>query len=203
MGKPTFIIVGAERCGTTSLYENICVHSGVKRASTKEIEFFDRYYDKGIEWYEEQFPRGLTGEATPTYFFNPKVPERIKSYHKKCRIIISLRDNAYLSKYRQQINKGVEFLPLEDALHYESIRISGELQRVSDLPYVYYPSLYVEYAYKDRYHERHLDMWNKSGLNILVLHNWFSNEDETMRKCFKFIGLPYENHEWKKLNANV
>src|SRR5688572_3854380 len=117
MSLPNFIIVGAERCGTTSLYNNICKHSQVTPAYVKEIEHFDKHYDKGQEWYRKQFD-GYSGEATPTYFWNPVVPQRIKALLPKCKIIITLREKheAVWSKYWQQVSKGVEHLSFEEAL---------------------------------------------------------------------------------------
>lgn len=205
MGRPTFIIVGAERAGTTSLYENICKHSQIERAFKKEMEFFDRYYDMGVEEYEKLFVDIITGEATPTYYWNPVVPERIKRFNRKTKIIISLRDKGKMisSKYIQQVKKGVENLSFEDAIKYERIRIAGELERVSRLPYNYYPVNYVEYAYADRYDDSHTERWLNSGLKVLVISDWFDRQDETMREVFDFIGVNYEQHTWEHLNSNV
>lgn len=170
MGRPSFIIIGAERCGTTSLYSNICMHSEILPAYQKEIEYFDRYYENGDDWYHLQFQDGITGEATPTYFWNPAVPARIRRYDRNIKLIFIKRDKnqAIKSKYRQQVAKGVETLSYEQALDCEELRIRGELDRTFNLPYNYYPSLYVEHAYTDRYdYEKHLNNW--VGFNFLEI----------------------------------
>src|SRR5262245_60012310 len=69
---PDFIIIGAMKCGTSSLYRWMVQHPQVAKALTKEIHFFDRYYHRGIGWYQHQFPHKLhpkiiTGEASPSY----------------------------------------------------------------------------------------------------------------------------------------
>src|SRR3990172_9672083 len=77
---PDFLIIGAAKCGTTSLYNFMMKHPDIYPALWKEIFFFDRYYPRGINWYRANFPSKfqkfskklvkknfLTGEATPTY----------------------------------------------------------------------------------------------------------------------------------------
>src|SRR5438309_8607343 len=80
---PDFLIIGGQRCGTSSLYYYLTEHPGIISASTKEIHFFDDFYTKGLDWYRAQFPtvgykryienvrrhHFLTGEASPYYLF--------------------------------------------------------------------------------------------------------------------------------------
>ena len=49
---PNFIVIGAVRCGTTSLYQNICEHPCVLGAKQDEIGFFDSNYHLGVDWYK-------------------------------------------------------------------------------------------------------------------------------------------------------
>lgn len=71
MGKPNFIIIGSMKCGTGTLFHNICQHTEVTKGSYKETHFFDRKKPRngyGFDWYEAQFPdNSFTGEATPSY----------------------------------------------------------------------------------------------------------------------------------------
>lgn len=174
-------------------------------AYTKEIEFFDKHFDNGFTWYEQQFNDGLTGEATPTYIWNPKAPQRVFAYKPDMKIIILKRDRSesIKSKYWQQISKGVEKLSFEDALEYEDIRIAGELSRTASLPYNHYPTLYSEFAYKDRFDGRHIERWSKFGFSILIVYNFFSDTDTAMHDVFKFIGLPLESHRWEIMNKGI
>jgi lipopolysaccharide transport system ATP-binding protein len=207
MGRPSFIIIGAERCGTTSLYHNICLHSNVYPAYCKEIEFFDKHYENGTDWYEKQFDEiegMITGEATPTYYWNPKAPERIRRYNPNIKLIFIHRDpfTAAKSKHSQQVSKGVESLSFKDALDFEQFRISGELDRVKHLPYNYYPKLYAEHAYSDRYsYSKHMINWAAFKYILKIKsEDFFNDMDKTMRNVFSFIGLPYERHQWEHLN---
>ena len=54
--SPTFLIIGAAKCGTSSLYDYLMQHPSVGGSLTKQIHFFDRYYDRGLDWYKVCFP---------------------------------------------------------------------------------------------------------------------------------------------------
>ena len=53
---PTFLIIGAAKGGTSSLYDYLMQHPCVGKSLTKQIHFFDRYYDRKISWYKVCFP---------------------------------------------------------------------------------------------------------------------------------------------------
>lgn len=99
---PGSIIVGAQKCGTTSLYHYLLQHPEIEGGVTKEIHFFDRYYWKGSGWYARQFrPQrddSLLCEATPMYLYDEKSVKRIAQDLPNARFIIVLRnpvDRAY------------------------------------------------------------------------------------------------------------
>src|SRR5215218_3734523 len=85
---PNALVIGAQKAGTSSMYEYLTRHPAVARASTKEVHFFDLAYGRGIAWYRRHFPteiqverqRAETGlepvvcEATPYYLYHPQVP---------------------------------------------------------------------------------------------------------------------------------
>ncbi len=78
---PVFIIIGASRSGTTSLYDWLTSHPDVSAATRKELHYFtDRNYHKGPRWYRSQFPLArpgrITGESTPQMLYHPLSPER-------------------------------------------------------------------------------------------------------------------------------
>src|SRR5712691_5644063 len=53
---PDFLIIGTQRGGTTSLYHYLQAHPCIGPASTKEIHFFDRRFNRGLAWYRGHFP---------------------------------------------------------------------------------------------------------------------------------------------------
>jgi len=106
---PDFMIIGAQKCGTTSLYQWLTIHPDVVSARQKELHFFDRHDAPApIDGYADGFanPRSLqlrelrrgrpvvTGEATPVYLFDPRVPEQVAAHLPAVRLIVILRDPA-------------------------------------------------------------------------------------------------------------
>src|SRR5437660_765566 len=53
---PDFLIIGGQRCGTSSLYYYLTEQHGIISAATKEVHFFDDFYNNGLAWYRAQFP---------------------------------------------------------------------------------------------------------------------------------------------------
>ena len=114
MTLPSFICIGAQKSGTTWIHEALSLNPAVYLpARRKEVHFFDRYFDKGVGWYEAFFRGGagrLCGEVTPAYLFDPEVPLRIHTVCPEAKLLVSLRDpvrRAY-SHYRQLVAKAGE-----------------------------------------------------------------------------------------------
>jgi hypothetical protein len=98
---PTFLIIGAARCGTSWITKNLRLHPNIFMPNEKEIHFFDRGYEKGLNYYEsifEGYNQKARGEATPAYLYFPSIPQRIHHHYPNIKLIVSLRnptDRAY------------------------------------------------------------------------------------------------------------
>ncbi|MFN5365080.1 MAG: sulfotransferase family protein [Bacteroidota bacterium] len=137
--KPSFLIIGAQKAGTSSLFNYLGQHPDITLRPNKELHFFDVQYDKGIEWYESLFPEGInyenqiTGEASPYYLFHPLVPEYVRYHYPGIKLIILLRDpvdRAY-SHFQMERKRGTE--PLASFVHaveLEVERIYEEEQKI-------------------------------------------------------------------------
>uniref|UniRef100_A0A9L0ILA7 Sulfotransferase n=1 Tax=Equus asinus TaxID=9793 RepID=A0A9L0ILA7_EQUAS len=92
---PQALIIGVKKGGTRALLEAIRVHPDV-RAVGVEPHFFDRNYEKGLEWYRNVMPKTLDGqitmEKTPSYFVTSEAPKRIHSMAKDIKLIVVVRD---------------------------------------------------------------------------------------------------------------
>jgi hypothetical protein len=137
---PDFLVIGAQRAGTTSLYRYLLQHPDVAPARVKEVHFFDDAFARGPAWYRAHFPRAaalsrpgaarrrITGEATPYYLFHPAVPGRVAALLPDVKLIAILRDpvdRAY-SHYWLQRAFGRERLSFEDAVASEDDRLRGD-----------------------------------------------------------------------------
>lgn len=97
---PNFLVIGAQRAGTTLLHYILDAHPQVYvPRRRKEIHYFDWYFDRGAEWYAGFFPEGrqatkyrAIGEVTPDYLFEERAPQRIRAVLPGCRFVVSLRD---------------------------------------------------------------------------------------------------------------
>src|SRR5438552_2997608 len=113
---PDFLIVGAQKCGTTSLYNYLLRHPSVVPALKRSVKFFDHgpHWAKGVWWYRAHFPftagraadrgRPLTGECTPSYLIHPLGAQRVKEAAPDARLIVLLRnpvDRAYSAYHHQ------------------------------------------------------------------------------------------------------
>ncbi|XP_067860383.1 heparan sulfate glucosamine 3-O-sulfotransferase 3B1-like [Heptranchias perlo] len=107
---PQAIIIGVKKGGTRALLEFLRVHPDI-RAVGAEPHFFDRHYDKGMEWYKDLMPKTLDGqitmEKTPSYFVTKEAAARIYAMTKEAKLIVVVRDpvTRAISDYTQTLSK--------------------------------------------------------------------------------------------------
>ncbi len=140
---PDFLIIGAQKAGSTSLYAYLSAHPQVLAAARKEVHFFDINYERGEGWYRAMFPLRrrmrvggqrplVTGEASPYYLFHPLAPERAAALVPRARLIVLLRDpvERAWSHYSHEVAAGREMLPFAAALDAEPARLNGSEQAI-------------------------------------------------------------------------
>ena len=141
---PDFLIIGAQRCGTTSLYRYLEKHPQVIGAApSKGVHYFDVHHERSLRWYRAHFPTrrrrervgkgAVTGEASPYYVFHPHGPDRVRAAVPNVRLILMLRDPVVraFSQYQQEYARGFEDAEtFERALDLEQGRLAGERERM-------------------------------------------------------------------------
>ncbi|XP_023677485.1 heparan sulfate glucosamine 3-O-sulfotransferase 6 [Paramormyrops kingsleyae] len=116
---PQAIIIGVKKGGTRALLEFLRIHPDV-RAVGSEPHFFDRFYDKGLEWYRSLMPRTLDGqitmEKTPSYFVTREAPQRVFALRSQTKLIVVVRDpvTRAVSDYTQTKSKNPALPPFQD-----------------------------------------------------------------------------------------
>lgn len=188
---PDFIIVGAARSGTTSLYQYLIAHPqvlGAKGRKGKEVHFFDIEYKKGSQWYANQFPTKkegeISGEKSPFYFVVPEVPKRIYSLLPKVKIIIILRnpiDRAY-SHYHHNLRYGYENLSFEKAIEIEDQRINKSFEE-------FRLHSYLKRGFYAEHLKRWLEIFPREQLKIVCAESLFSFTRGTYLEITKFLGI--------------
>ncbi|HEX5861584.1 MAG TPA: sulfotransferase domain-containing protein [Nocardioides sp.] len=197
---PRFLIIGAQKAGTSTLYASLSTHPEIEEAEKKELHFFDRHYADGIESYRRKFPeleRGqITGEATPYYLFHPLAPERVASTLPDVKLIAILRnpvERAY-SQYHSEVRKGFEDLPtFEEAIAAETGRLSGEREKITaDPAYDSYAWSHHSYLARGMYADQ-LERWFEhfSREQFLVLRSEVlaKRPGRLLRRCEEFLGI--------------
>lgn len=122
---PGIVLVGGMRCGSTSLYRHLGAHPDVHESQRKETHFFDRNYERGWAWYEEQLglpPAGsVVFEATPAYLASPEAVERLAAELPDAHLVVSLRDpvDRAQSHYWMLRERDHEQLELAEAIEAE------------------------------------------------------------------------------------
>lgn len=218
---PDFVVIGCQKCATTSLYDYLIQHPDISSATQKEIHFFDSNYNIGITWYRSFFPtvfskifskrkkrKFVTGEASPMYIFNPIVPTRMSRMLPNIKLIAILRnpiDRAY-SHYSMQVKNNYEHLSFEEAIGNEETRIAGEREKEEqDENYVGINLRDFSYLARGRYVEQ-LKIWMnyfpKDKFLILRTEDLEENPTHTMNEIFEFLDLPpYEIKNPPKMNV--
>jgi hypothetical protein len=191
---PSFVIIGAQRAGTTSLYEHLARHPEVRPPVRKEIQFLTLHWHRGLRWYRSNFPtrrasRQSTGEASPYYLFHPDAPRRAALVLPSTRFIALLREpsDRAVSHYLHNRANGSEPLDLEQALALEAAR-------VGDDPTGRHHRLY-SYVARGLYADQ-VRRWRAAvGDRLLVLlsDELFDDPGRTFQRVQTFLGLdPWE-----------
>lgn len=176
--RPNFIVIGAARSGTTSLWEYLRSHPDVFMSPAKELIFFWERWHLGIDWYESQFAtwRGerAIGEASPGYTIYPArrgVAERIAKTLPDVKLIYLMRDPVARihSNYKFRYMLGSESRPIERAL-------------IEDPTYVWMSS----YALQVNEYLRYFD---RSRVLLLLNEDLKDRREETLRRTFEFLGV--------------
>lgn len=208
---PDYLIIGAQRAGTTSLHRYLVQHPGVRTTlRTKGVHFFDTGYGRGMSWYASRFPTRLTawyvarrhgvelrtGEASPYYLFHPHVPARVAEHLPQVKLIALLRDpvvRAY-SHYQHEAARGFETLSFEEAIEAEPARLAGETRRLLAEPlYNSFEHQHHSYLARGRYHEQ-LAHWralfDDRQLLVISSERFFREPEATFRRVLEFLELP-------------
>ncbi len=190
---PDFIIIGAQKGGTTSLHRYLTHHPDVGGSIRKEVHFFSWLYDRGLDWYLAHFPQrgkfAMVGEASTSYLSDPDVPERVRRAVPDAKLIALLRnpvDRAF-SQYQMNVRKGFEPLPFEEAIDREPERLRLAADRSTT------QWRYSSYLARGLYAE-HLEWWlaafPRGQLLVLRSEDFFARPEEGLAEALAFLGLP-------------
>ena len=222
---PDFLIIGAVRSGTTSLYYDICQHPSVKKAAYDEIGFFDDNYHLGEDWYRSLFPtkkkmrevkqntgNAITGEDTPFYIWNEIACKRIAEVLPNVKLIAILRNpvdraysNYFLGVRHSNETKNFDHAIMKDIEFLDS-KIKMEFKN-SD-----YKKSYVAKGFYAKQLKKWFEHFEKKQIFITTTEELDNNPNIVLEQIFKFLELPnysikeikrHKKSKYPKMNENV
>jgi hypothetical protein len=218
---PDFLILGAQRCGTSSLYKYLGRHSEIAPSLRKEVSYFSASYGEDVSWYLAHFPVAirrqlmlrvgrqlLAFEATPDYLLHPLAPVRVKTLLPDAKFVVLLRDpvERAFSHYLHMQRLGFETRTFEEAIESETETIAADLAQIH-LDAGHNPKRFHRYSYlaRGRYVEQ-LERWMghfpRGRFLILDSAKLYSEPGATYQEILGFLGLPawapkeFSNHSY-------
>jgi hypothetical protein len=196
---PGCIIAGAQKAGTTSLFDYLCDHPQCAPSFTKEVHYFDDAFDRGEGWYRMHFPLGarerLCFESSPYYMFDPRVPVRVRELVPDVKLIFLLRNPASraYSHFQHSVRRGHEPLSFEAALEAEPQRLAGEHERLLAEPYARSnPHRWYSYATRGHYADqlvRWLTLFPREQILLLQAERLFKQPAAEFAEVLQFLNL--------------
>lgn len=208
MSLPTFMIIGAARSGTTSLYHYLDEHPQVFMSQPKEPFFFEADYERGLDWYRQAFFGGwrgqpAVGEARTSHLLLPFVIPRIRECFPQCRLVVILRNPVERAFSHWWLRRCVsqENLSFEDALFENLARLEagnhlegkgGErLWRSHVSPQRDNVSLrvYLDCGHYAEQLERYMAIFPPSQIKVFLYEELQKNPHALLGKLYSFIGV--------------
>lgn len=187
---PNFLVIGAQKCGTTWLHQVLRQHPEVFVPKCKEIHFFNKSknYERGVDWYrsffEESGNEKAVGEVTPNYFWTSNSE---KTYYERMRDIPllvknTLRDAKFIITLRNPVDRAV-------SAYYEHIR-QGRIspkERISDVLGLYG---ILSMGYYDVHFRRWAERFSRHRFLVLILEKDISLEGrQATEKVYEFLNV--------------
>ncbi|MGR6967531.1 sulfotransferase domain-containing protein [Geodermatophilus sp. URMC 61] len=212
---PGFLIIGGQRCGTTSMYRTLRQHPAVlPPVLHKGVHYFDTAYSRGMGWYRGHFPleataarvarrtgiRPVTFESSPYYMFHPLAAERIARDLPGVKVVVLLRDpveRAY-SAHAHELARGFETEDFATALALEESRLAGEAERIAaDPDYTSHSHQHHGYLQRGHYAE-HLErleaVFGRERMHVVDSHRFFTEPEGVYDGVLQFLGLPHAGY---------
>ena len=215
---PDFLIIGGQKCGTTTLHTILGMHPCVASSRIKELSFFDLKFKRRLSWYRSYFPTKLrkvwysrfrrhsfaTFESTVSYMFHPHAPRRISETLPGVKVIALLRnpveraysDYYYRKDWAARVNPDKFFPSFEESIKEEQggklyIQELEKLRRDEDYSYhnYYKWSLLSRGIYADQL-ANVMNFIPRERLLVVKSEDFFKKPDAILEQVLKFLELP-------------
>lgn len=192
--KINFIGIGAQKCASTWVHRVLSDHPEALVYPGKEIDFFSTYYDRGYQWYENQFTVGgpvkAVGEVSTSYFADADTPLRVKKYNPDMKVVLSLRDpieRAY-SNHLHEVRIG----------HYCGDNLAFE-EGLKNNP------MYLDQSRYAKHLARWLAVLPRNQLHVVFQEDIRNDPAAQSRRLYQFLDLDESHQSWyldKRVNES-
>jgi hypothetical protein len=223
-GQPDFMIIGAQKAGTTSLYHVLEQHPDILTSPIKqEVHYFDMNYRRSYAWYRAHFPgkshldneRARVMDCSPFYLFHPRVPNRIHQNLPDVKLIALLRnpvDRAF-SHYNHACRRGHETKSFKGAVEAEPERLEEERKKIIRYP-TYNSHNFRKFSYLSRglyvrQLKRYLQYFRSDQLLILQSERLFEQPEKVVKRVLDELNirdsdaLAYERYNRGEYDRNM
>ena len=200
--KPDFFIVGAPKCGTTSMYHYLRQHDQIFMPDEKEPHYFgedlkkrpDKFIDNEDEYlnlFKDAKPDQKLGEASTFYLYSKSASREIKEYNPDAKIIIMLRNpiDFLNSLHSQLLFSGNEDEPnFEIAMELEEERIKGNKlpENIDMIDKIYY----LEHVRRmPEQVNSYLDTFGNENVAVIILDDLHKNPEQCFIKILKLLNV--------------
>ena len=201
--KVDFIVIGAQKSGTSSLRHYLGRHPHISMSYTKEPHFFDdasySSHPLSYYWYEKDFYQGdhgkLLGEVTPILSYLAEGPQRIKDYNPEIKLIMILRnpiERAY-SHWNMEKDRGYE---KEEFLHCIE-REEHRLKNANHQERMLYS--YMDRGYYAKQINRIKSLFSEDQLLFIKYEEYVARQESILHVVFNFLGTSQVDYEYDPL----
>ncbi|MFQ6550879.1 sulfotransferase family protein [Aestuariibius insulae] len=189
--QPSFVGIGVQKCATSWLHEVLHTHPEIYMSDPKEIEFFSAFYDRGYEWYGRHFSDSAgakaRGETSPSYFYHPAVPQRIRAYREDMKIIVIFRDPVAraFSNHLHEVRAG----------HFTASEAFED--GLANNP------CYLEQSRYATHYRRWVEVFPEAQLLPLIFEEIIAEPETAVRQVYEFLGVdPAAEYDRSRKSSN-
>ena len=202
---PKFLIIGAMKSGTSSLFHYLAQHPQLIPARKKEVHYFDGggsavggKHGKSLNWYRSHFPlrimmpsNAMTYEATPMYICHPLAAKHIYEVNSDIRLILMLRNptERAISHYFHTKNNSPHLASLYATMAIEVERLSSGQGLTAKSPEIQDDTSYVSRGLYQKQIEKYLEYFDRSKIFIVNSEEFFDNPGRIFPELFEFLDI--------------
>lgn len=173
---PNFLYLGPDKAGSSWLHEVLLVHPEIHLTPAKDLYFFDRYFDRGVDWYAGKFDpvtgQHVVGEICQDYLADPRAPQRIRDVlGPDVRMMVTLRDpvDRAFSSWLYMLKHGETPGPFREALTNR-------------------PELVTHSSYGAAL-QRYLELFDRDRLHIAMFDDLTADPQRFIDDVLRFLGV--------------